>query len=300
MKSWLFLILISLPFSVWANALVSNFCDQWYLSFPNSKNVQPKLNVEKVYKTIEEWRVSKFRNQLQVKKIGQAEGENLLRLNLPSSNPLAKKILITAGVHGNEPFGVTALMEFIEKTVFDQALRNQYDFVFLPMLNPKGLKLSTRLTGENIDLNRTFSTGEEIQASKIVEENLTGEKFDLAIDLHGSNIREGFFIISSKNADPMLALKTIQNFEPQFILQSTSGNYPDLIPSVTDPTKIAYRLIEPGIATSYNQGTLKDFFVNGLKVENAFTFEYPGQISVFDRQSQYVKLIQNMIKALNP
>jgi hypothetical protein len=291
----LFLFLTQLTY---ANGFISNYCDQYYLNYSEAKNTQPILNVDKVYREINHWAHRKFKNELLLKKIGESEGEDILRIDLPSRNSQAKKILITAGLHGNEPFGVTALMEFIEKTVFDHKLRNEYDFVFLPMMNPKALKNSSRLTSDHIDLNRTFSSSRQTPQSLAIMNSLNNENFDMAIDLHGSIMREGFFIIKSMESNEKLAQAALKNVPEEFIFKSSKENYPEIIPSVKDPSIPAYQLIQPGIATSFNQGTLKDYFSKELKVKNAFTFEYPGQIDVFDRQSEYVKIIENIVQEL--
>jgi hypothetical protein len=281
-----------------ANEFISNYCDQYFFSYENAKNVQPILNVDKVYRKIHEWEKLKFKDEILVKKIGESEGQDILRLDLPSKNPTAKRILITAGLHGNEPFGVTALLEFIERTVSDLNLRNEFEFVFIPMINPKALKNSTRLNSEGIDLNRTFSRTTQIPLSKTVMNSLQNETFAMAIDLHGSIIREGFFIIRSIESNENLAKAALRNIPNELILKSNQSIYPEIIPSVKDPTKAAYELLSPGIATSFNKGTLKDYFSTELNIKNSFTFEYPGQINVFERQNEYVKIIQNIVNEL--
>ena len=245
----LFIFLTQLTY---ANGFISNYCDQYYLNYSDARNTQPILNVDKVFKEINDWVSKKFKNELSVTKIGESEGEDILRLDLPSRNPLAKRILITAGLHGNEPFGVTALMEFIEKTIYDNSLRNEYEFVFLPMMNPKALKNSTRLTSDKIDLNRTFSIAKQTPQSRSIMNALQNEHFEMAIDLHGSIVREGFFIIRSGESDVALAQSALKNVPEEFIFQSQKEQYPEIIPSVKNPSIPAYQLSHPGIATSFN------------------------------------------------
>jgi hypothetical protein len=282
----------------YANELISNFCDQYYLNYSDAKNVQPILNVENVFKKIHEWQKIKFKEEILVTKIGISEGEDIFRLDLPSKNPTAKRVLMTAGLHGNEPFGVTALLEFIDKTMNDLNLRNEFEFVFFPMINPKALKNSTRLTSEGIDLNRTFTRSNQNPLSKAIMNSLQNEKFAMAIDLHGSIIREGFFIIRAVESNESLAQAALKNVPDELIFKSKDSIYPEIITSVKDPMKAAYELSGPGIATSFNKGTLKDYFSTELNIKNSFTFEYPGQINVFERQNEYVKIIQNIVNEL--
>jgi hypothetical protein len=289
------LILFTLAPVSAVSPLLANYCEYFFRTHTSEYNVQPLLNVDKTYRRIESYK-ELYKNELRITAIGNAEGEKILRIDLTSPNPNAKKILITGGVHGNEPFGVTTSLELLEKLVYNRELREQYEFVFFPMLNPAGLKQNVRRTLEGIDPNRSFKPGAEIQMTKLLKQDLAGEEFTLAMDLHGAVLKHGFFVIKANKHDGGLAIRALDEIDPAYLLTSADGQYPFNIPMLSNPNKTAYILYSPGETVSLNAGTVKDFFYSELNIKRAYTLEYPGQISTFERQDQYVKLVESFIK----
>lgn len=287
-------LLIAIP--VWATTgLVSNYCEVFYLAHDmNQISVMPILNVDRTKSFIENL-PRRHQNELSVKTIGLAEGEPIYRLDLPSHNPDAQKVLITSGVHGNEPFGVTATLEVIEKLLYDRSLRSQYHFVFFPMINPAGLKRGLRRTLNNQDINRSFKAGKETQVVRMLKEELRGEKFDLGLDLHGARFKSGFFVIKANQNDAGLASRALREMDPSSIITSPTGNYPYNIPMTSNPNRTAYVLTSPGETTSFNPGTVKAFFNRTLGIRQSYTLEYPGQLETFRRQNDFVSLVMGFI-----
>ena len=69
-------------------------------------------------------------------------------------NPPYKTILIIGVVHGDEPQGKFLIENYLETA----ASRHNNRMLFIPCLNPDGLKLNTRQNSNGIDINRNFST----------------------------------------------------------------------------------------------------------------------------------------------
>src|SRR5439155_2026215 len=59
-----------------------------------------------------------------------------------------------AGIHGDEPAGVLALIRLIEHLVAQPELGAGYRLFFYPACNPTGLVTGTRLSAAGKDLNR--------------------------------------------------------------------------------------------------------------------------------------------------
>lgn len=68
-----------------------------------------------------------------------------------SENP-ARRLYVSAGIHGDEHAGPYAALKLIEE---DSALRDMEIFLF-PVLNPSGLENDTRENAEGVDLNRDY------------------------------------------------------------------------------------------------------------------------------------------------
>ncbi len=84
------------------------------------------------------------------------------------------KLFYFAGVHGNEPAGIEALLYFIERIAGDPSLGyllNKLEFYVLPMLNGDGVTDFSRLSANGININRdmvTLDTPEAVVLHEIV------------------------------------------------------------------------------------------------------------------------------------
>lgn len=112
----------------------------------------------------------------------------LFALDVPPSNPerCRAKVLLLAGVHGDEPAGVHALINFFESYAF--AL-SDFQILAFPCVNPAGFLRSSRFGSTNHDLNRVVhehSLAPEIRAVlRAIDER--GLEFDAFFDLHEDN-----------------------------------------------------------------------------------------------------------------
>ncbi len=70
------------------------------------------------------------------------------------------KLLIWSQMHGNESTTTKAIVDFLNFMTSDnslaEALRQQFIFKIIPILNPDGAELYTRANANDIDLNRDF------------------------------------------------------------------------------------------------------------------------------------------------
>jgi murein peptide amidase A len=62
-------------------------------------------------------------------------------------------VYLSAGVHGDEPAGAWALLEWAEQQV---AVLRTGAFLLVPCFNPEGFISNTRTTGQGVDMNRYF------------------------------------------------------------------------------------------------------------------------------------------------
>ena len=113
-----------------------------------------------------------------------------------------KGVFLSAGMHGDEPAGVEALLRFLELSNrrTGEGIKKWYDkyqFTIIPCINPTGLENGTRENIKGIDLNRKFGgkagkdTPEEV---RILQRAVEGKRLDLYIDFHEDIEGEGFYL----------------------------------------------------------------------------------------------------------
>ena len=155
---------------------------------------------------------------LPIELLGTAHNYPIYQIHLASSAETAKHILITGGVHGDEPAGVEAVLQFLERD--NTALLNKFSFLIIPCINPYGYVHNTRETINDIDINRAFET-EGVAEVAIVKAALGETQFSLAIDFHEDYDANGFYLYEGKRdaqyIGPELAIaaKAIGSIDPE-------------------------------------------------------------------------------------
>lgn len=224
-----------------------------------------------------------------VQKIGEAGGDPIQAVTIPCTRqPPKMRVLITGGVHGNEPCGTAAAMLLMEQALRNPKMREEIELVVIPLVNPRGLRDGTRRTPEDVDLNRTFHDdhGHAPHETNAVRDYLlaqTGRKgaFDVALDLHsGKADRNGFWILHDDAEDAAA-----------FAMKRFAQTFPALSEGA-DP----YTLSAPGVAMSDNQGTLKSF-AKDAGTPLSFTIEAPGSVAYLDQVLGEAELVLHLIDA---
>ncbi len=101
--------------------------------------------------------------------------------------PERPTVLVSGGVHGDEPAGVYALLDFLNSGMLEYG--DRCNFVVFPCVNPSGFEADTRCAMNGVDLNRSFGVGSAQPEVVTLEEQLRDDarRFRLHIDLHENN-----------------------------------------------------------------------------------------------------------------
>lgn len=262
----------------------------------NNERANYQLNYDKVIKKIHELEFN-YKNELKVSKAFEYDGEEVLRIDMPSraKEPRAR-VIITAGVHGNESVGTATLMEVLEEIIYNHELRNSFDFVIYPTINPGGLKNNSRYLNNGKDLNRTFKKGHEQKLTNLLKESLKGEKFDLALDLHEAPTKKGFFVIKAQDGDEKYIETVMAQIDQKHVFSAPDNMYPYNVPNTKNPNLTSYVLSSPGVTASFNKGTVKSFFRDDLGATHSYTVESGGMIDLAQRKETYKKLVHSFLE----
>ena len=101
----------------------------------------------------------------------------------------ARRVYLSAGVHGDEPAGPLALLRWADENADE--LR-QVDLLLFPLLNPWGFENNIRLDSRGRDLNRLFHS--RARPFPAWRREVGAQPFDLAINLHEDYDAKGAYI----------------------------------------------------------------------------------------------------------
>lgn len=129
------------------------------------------------------------------------------------------RVGIFAGIHGDEPEGVHAVVQFIELLELRPELATGYCLTFIPICNPTGFEDRTRNSRRGRDLNREFWSNSAEPEVRLLQTELLSTKYDGIISLHTDNTCDGFYgIVGGATLTKHLiqpALKAAEEFLPR-------------------------------------------------------------------------------------
>jgi hypothetical protein len=119
-------------------------------------------------------------------------------------------ICVVASVHGDEPDGILAAVEFARRFAHAKELLSTYSLTIYPCINPIGYERMRRENGNGKDLNREFQRGSSEPEVRIMETELRKQQFTGFISGHSDYESFGTYayatgaVISERLAKPAL------------------------------------------------------------------------------------------------
>ncbi len=100
---------------------------------------------------------------------------------------------IFAAIHGDEPEGAHALIQFIKLLETNPELAAGYYLSIYPVCNPTGFADNTRHSRRGVDLNREFWRNSGEPEIRLLEAELASRSFQGIISLHTDDTSSGFY-----------------------------------------------------------------------------------------------------------
>ena len=139
--------------------------------------------------------------------IGPKGGDDMIRVGL------------FAGIHGDEPEGVHALIQFLSLLENKPELATGYCLFAYPVCNPTGFEDRTRHARGGKDLNREFWNGSVEPEVRLLQSELVAHSFHGIISLHTDDSSHGFYgfahgaMLTKSLVEP--ALQAAEQFLPR-------------------------------------------------------------------------------------
>jgi hypothetical protein len=111
----------------------------------------------------------------------------------PKGGDTPIRIGIFAGIHGDEPEGAHALVQFIKLLEAKPELATGYYLSLYPVCNPTGFEDGTRFSRGGKDLNREFWRNSDQPEVRLLQAELVSRSFQGIISLHTDDTSDGFY-----------------------------------------------------------------------------------------------------------
>ena len=111
----------------------------------------------------------------------------------PKSGDTPIRIGIFAGIHGDEPEGVRAAVQFLKLLEAKPELATGYYLSVYPVCSPTGYEDGTRHSRNGKDLNREFWGNSNEPEVRLLQAELVSHSFNGIISLHTDDTSDGFY-----------------------------------------------------------------------------------------------------------
>jgi hypothetical protein len=111
----------------------------------------------------------------------------------PKGGDTPIRIGVFAGIHGDEPEGAHAVIQFIKLLEAKPEFATGYYLSFYPISNPTGFEDGTRYSRDGKDLNREFWKNSSNPEVRLLQAELISRSFNGVISLHTDDTSDGFY-----------------------------------------------------------------------------------------------------------
>lgn len=216
--------------------------------------------------------------------IGRVHDYPIFHVRINSISDSNKTILLTAGLHGDEPAGVEAALQFLERD--NSSLLQKFSFDVIPCINPYGYIHNTRENREGIDINRSFED-DNIQESNLIKRALEHKHFSLAIDFHEDYDADGFYLYEGHQDEKYLGpklVKAVQHLGP------IANEEPE-----DDSIQISEGFYK--VQKSWGTQGLTPYLLY-YHSPHVFIFETPTNWNIQNRVNLHLSLLDNVLKLI--
>ena len=133
-----------------------------------------------------------------------------------------KRLLVVAGIHGNEVAGALAAPNILSDVSAHPEVYGGLDLHLIAPANPVGLLHGARYNAQGCDINRDFSAFETIEA-RAIRDVIEETSPDLILSLH-EGPHDGFFVIATRSTPSPFATAVATALQSSGVELATHSN----------------------------------------------------------------------------
>jgi hypothetical protein len=113
----------------------------------------------------------------------------------------APTVLLSGGMHGEEPAGVAAVLRWLES---DRWRQYPVNWLVFPCINPYGWERNQRRNAQRRDINRQFRRRTNTPEAELIKRLVRGRRFAFSMEFHEDVDATGFYLYELRRQPPYL------------------------------------------------------------------------------------------------
>jgi hypothetical protein len=116
-------------------------------------------------------------------------------------------VLLTAGMHGEEPGGVEGVLQWAES---GEWRRWRVNWLIFPCINPYGWERNYRRNRQRRDINRQFRTRTDTKESELIKRIVRGRRFLFSMEFHEDVDAAGYYLYELRRQPPFIGEQVVR------------------------------------------------------------------------------------------
>ncbi|MEI6085267.1 MAG: M14 family metallocarboxypeptidase [Verrucomicrobiota bacterium] len=113
----------------------------------------------------------------------------------------APTVLLTGGMHGEEPAGVEGVLRWLES---DRWRKYPVNWLVFPCINPYGWERNQRRNRQRRDINRQFRQRTNTPEAELIKRLVKGRRFEFSLEFHEDVDATGFYLYELRRQPPYI------------------------------------------------------------------------------------------------
>ena len=119
----------------------------------------------------------------------------------------APTVLVTAGIHGEEPGSVEGALRWLERRAW---AKWRVNWLVLPCINPYGWERNQRRNAQGRDLNRQFRGSSDCPEVALVKRLVLRRRFLFLLDFHEDVDASGYYVYELRAEPPFISERIVR------------------------------------------------------------------------------------------
>jgi len=202
----------------------------------------------------------------------------------------SRRVLISAGIHGDEPSGIEAILYFLKSGQYKSYL-DEWEITILPCINPYGYENNTRENHNGKDLNRLFKDQLPPLEVQLAKSTIKSSYFDISIELHEDSDSNGYYLFQKSNEPNGLkvGLKIIEA-----VKEIIPINLDDTIDNMPSENGVIHKIKDIDEMELWPMAC----YSLAMKTGHCLTLETPTKLSMSVRIKAHLQAIDQALKTI--